>query len=491
MSILSQDANKRTQHFSSVRHNGIYDFFMIPVAGVFFYSYWTEAIWATNLALIITFSFCTFVQYKEKRYGNLLLYSTFFLFLLPTIFFGLFDPSLKYKFIDDAEERHVLLCLEIAIIGLYYGAVIKPIKLRLTGSHASKKQSTEALANQGMVSIRMQNFLKYAFIFCGLFSVLDVTIKAVFVQANSYLSYYTEFKSYLPYYMRWFSSVSPILFYFYLGSLPKKKDAMLPIALYLLVGVISLFYGQRNVFVIRMLVTMGYFFIRNHYGDEVWISKRGMCLLVVSIPAIIFLMGFWGSFRENREYGATGIWDGIVKALLDQGNNISILSFESRFRDVLPDKPFAIGGIISMLHNNIFARVLGVSQIPVETGTVEIALNGYSFSAALMYYENRIGFLLGFGIGSCYIAELFYSFGYLGVFLGSYLYGAILRKLSEFKLKSFIKNGFVLAMLQQMLMAPRAPYDAFISGTFQFANLFVAILCWFLSTLVWPVSDVQ
>ena len=200
-------------------------------------------------------------------------------------------------------------------------------------------------------------------------------------------------------------------------------------------------------------------------------------------------MAVWDSVRFDREYTSNDIFRNIINELLTQGNDISILDFEYRYRELLPDKPFAIGGIITLLHNNIVGRIIGLSQIPAQQNTAEIALNGYSFSAALMYVENTAGFLMGYGIGSCYVAELFNSFGFVGIFLGSLLYGIMLKKLGQFKFRGFIANGIALSIFQYLLLAPRAQFDYFISGTFQIANLFILFICWFLSTRVWPVKD--
>lgn len=474
-------------------HSVIYDFVIIVTIVVFAMCYWVKATWLLNFSLMATYFLCLAVQYKEKRYGVFFFYLTFFLFLLDTVFFGLFDESVKYKFQNEKIEYHVLLCLEVAIIGVFLGAAInKKIRLGLR-KRSSLYSSDEYEGNKAFptgASYKMQSFLRIAFLFCVIFSVIEAVTKAIFVQANSYVAYYSDFSTPLPYFMKWLSSISPILFYLYLGSLPRKKHAMIPIAMYLLIGIIALFYGQRNVFVVRVLVILCYFFLRNMQEDgEIWLSKRGLRLIIVMIPVGILFMAVWDSVRFDREYTSNDIFRNIINELLTQGNDISILDFEYRYRELLPDKPFAIGGIITLLHNNIVGRIIGLSQIPAQQNTAEIALNGYSFSAALMYVENTAGFLMGYGIGSCYVAELFNSFGFVGIFLGSLLYGIMLKKLGQFKFRGFIANGIALSIFQYLLLAPRAQFDYFISGTFQIANLFILFICWFLSTRVWPVKD--
>ena len=437
------------------QYSVLYDLVIIVAIIMFAMSYWVKATWLLNFSLMATYFFCLIVQYKAKRYGVFFFYLTFFLFLLGTIFFGLFDQAVKYKFQSEQIEYHVLLCLEIAIVGVYLGAA-KNKKIRL----GLRRQSNYYLENgyerstTFMVgaSYKMQSFLRGAFLFCAIFSMIEAITKAVFVQANSYVAYYSDFSTPLPYFMKWLSSISLIIFYLYLGSLPRKKQAMIPIVAYLLIGIIALFYGQRNVFVVRALVIICYFLLRNKQeNDEIWLSRKELRLIILMIPAGILFMAVWDSVRFDREYTNNGIIQNIINELLTQGNDISILDFEYRYRELLPNKPFAIGGIITLLHNNVVGRIIGLSQIPAQQNTAEIALNGYSFSAALMYVENRAGFLMGYGIGSCYVAELLNSFGFVGIFLGSVLYGLMLKRLSQFKLRGYIVNGIVLSIFQYLL----------------------------------------
>lgn len=469
-------------------HNGLYDLVLIFCACIFFMSVVLEMVWLMNFMLMAIYFICTIAFFKEKRYGCFLFCLTFFLFLLDTVFFGLFDPSLKYKFRSVEIEKHTILSLGIALIGLYVGGVSKQ-KFTFGFGKRKKNGFTNPHSNvQNLASSTMQRFLRYSFLFSSIFSIIEAIVKAIFVGANSYVAYYSDFQTSLPYFMQWLSLISPILFYLYLGSLPKRKSVMLPVMMYLAVGIIALFYGQRNVFVIRILLVVCYFMIRNKYSesDEVWITKRQVALAIIAIPLGIAFMAVWGVTRFGSTYTERNIFRIILNGFLDQGNDIAILDYEYRFRDILPNKPFAIGGIITLLHNNIIGRIIGLSQIPAKQNTVEIALQGYSFSAALMYEQNRNGFLLGYGIGSCYIAELINSFGYIGALLGSIVYGGILRKLGEVRLRGFISNGIALSMFAQLLKAPRASFDGFVSVTFQIANIFILVLCWALNKYVWP-----
>lgn len=447
---------------------------------------WEDTI-VMNWLLMCIFFLCAYSVLKEKQYATFFFYISFFLFLLDTVFFGLFNSQFKYDFMGSGQrERNVLLCLGISILGVYLGSMTN-IKFKI-GHFGAPEEKVIKSYSLKMISDQMQSVLRGMAITFMMPELIVALSKAVFVQSVSYDAYSLEFSSSMPSIINWMALVSPLIFFFYLGSLPRKKKAIPACGFYIFIGVVSLFYGQRNVVVIRFLVLISYFLIRNHNDrwGEIWITKRQLRLLVILAPLGIAFMSFWGSFRNGNDYNSTGILDSALDGLLTQGNCISILDFQFRYGGQLQDKPYAIGGIISFLHNNIIGRMIGLQSIPAKANTVETALYGYNYSCALMYVENQRGYLLGFGIGSCFIAELLQTFGYVGILLGSMVYGAVMNKLTKMKPRGFITNGFALLMIQTILLSPRASYDGFISGTFQVANLFMAFILWGLNRFVWP-----
>lgn len=68
-------------------------------------------------------------------------------------------------------------------------------------------------------------------------------------------------------------------------------------------------------------------------------------------------------------------------------------------------------------------------------------------------------FLAGQGTGSSYIAVLFADFGYIGVFVGNLLYGAIFALYKKIGGKSYLLSVILLYMFLTFLMTPRASYD--------------------------------
>ena len=85
-------------------------------------------------------------------------------------------------------------------------------------------------------------------------------------------------------------------------------------------------------------------------------------------------------------------------------------------------------------------------------------------------------YLAGGGTGSSYIAELYYDFGYLGVFLGSCIYGLIFSSITNFKKVGIFGRSLAFIIVTQLLWAPRASFSAFLSFIFAPSTIGLLIL---------------
>lgn len=72
-------------------------------------------------------------------------------------------------------------------------------------------------------------------------------------------------------------------------------------------------------------------------------------------------------------------------------------------------------------------------------------------------------YFAGRGPGSCYVAELFFDYGYVGVALGSLLYGCIFSQLLEISNDKFFKRAIIFVSINQLLWATRAGFVDFLS----------------------------
>ena len=115
--------------------------------------------------------------------------------------------------------------------------------------------------------------------------------------------------------------------------------------------------------------------------------------------------------------------------------------------------------------------------------TVETALYGKDFGAALTYFVMPHNYLAGVGMGTSYIAELFHDFGYIGVVLINILYGCIFARGAKYLVKNPYIGALFLFMFKNIFYAPR--YQAFFFFTASFTvTVFISLVTiWFVSKM--------
>ena len=90
----------------------------------------------------------------------------------------------------------------------------------------------------------------------------------------------------------------------------------------------------------------------------------------------------------------------------------------------------------------------------------------------------RYTYLKGGGWGSCYIAELYADFGYIGVFLGNILYGVlingVLKGISKKNSIWLTACGFLV--IDSLFKAPRGTFDDFLRNFEYIYNLGIPII---------------
>ena len=84
----------------------------------------------------------------------------------------------------------------------------------------------------------------------------------------------------------------------------------------------------------------------------------------------------------------------------------------------------------------------------------------------------------GGGLGSCYIAEAYKDFGYIGIIFFSILIGMLLFKFSNSNSQNVYLLCFMFIMQSNLLLAPRDAVFGFICNTFTITNLLYIFIFW-------------
>lgn len=403
---------------------------------------------------ILLMGYC-FLNY-EKNIVTINFLITFFLFLLGGYFCSQYlGYNKNVVFFNDKITNHIYNALLLALMGIFCG-IIGKFNLKLGQEKKENKEYSKIIKQISKIGYFVTYF---PYMLSGAFQI--------FVSKSQGYEgiYLTDTSSMLPYWFRLVAYSCPVFFYLFLATLPSKAEVRIPTFLFIIYTGITLMTGQRSTFVINIMLILIYFVLRNN-SNEKWIDKKLLLLLIAIAPIAIIGLNFIGYIRFKNESAnyLSGI-ETLLDAFTSQGVSISVIGYGKFFEQMLPKKIYSFGGMIEFFKYNPITSIF--YKFDSYSGqNVFRAMNGNLFSHAISYLVLPWGYVHGRGLGSCYIAEAYHDFGYIGVFLISFVYGKILRFCNSFNKKSIMTRFIILNMQYAILMAPRGLADAFISNLF-------------------------
>lgn len=405
---------------------------------------------------------------------------TFFLFVMGrmTISFIFYkDFGLDYRF-DIISKVFSIIMLALVSIRIFYSLFEK----RYVVKRSIKRKTTD---NYFDVSL-LQKACIYLYWITFIFSVIYVLERVLYVQATSYTSYYTSFKTSLPSMFAKFYTMNEIFFFIYLATNPRKKGFLVLGLSFLAIGALSLGYGQRNPIALRFcILVLTYIPLRELFrkqNEEKWVTKKYRFWLLVSVPLAIIFFTFWGSFRvaDNQNFSFS-IGEAFLSFFDSQGNSARILAETVLNINSFPEnRIYTLGPIVEFLQNNIFYKALFGSATYYDGFTVEGAIEGWNFADVISYLYSPFHYLNGVGLGSTYLAETFEDFGYTGIIVISAIYMAIISYIVKNYKKNYFISGIVLILIYDIIYAPRDSALSFMGRIFSITFL-TSIVCVYLT----------
>lgn len=355
---------------------------------------------------------------------------------------------------------HAYLCMIISLVGVW-----------LTFAWNGKKPSSSHLKISKKKSIFYDNVRRYskiAFYIVYPFAIgINIAI-AYFVFKFGYAAKFTDLREQIDnspifYIFTKIELLLPAALGIYMATLPSKEQFMKIMKPYIIYLLITLGTGGRGIFLLGLLLTIIFMAFMQHIQPNiVWINRRNLNYIIICIPLFMIGSTFINAIRFDNADESMTIIDGISDFFYDQGVSGNTLKRAYEYEDDIPKQ--ADFYTLEFLHAGIPARILGY---PVYQGnTIEHATKGGSFTHALGYTIMGNVYLTGRGPGSSYIAELFYDFGYVGVFLGSCIYGYIFSIILNLKKTGIVSRAIIFSILTKLLWAPRGGYSSFISFIF-------------------------
>ena len=377
----------------------------------------------------------------------------FFVFLLGRDFLQEF---FKYKIeaFDSKTQNHAWICYIISLLTI---AFIYPL-------YSSKKRMQIRKKDNVVYNSIVRRFSELFYYFSCIFAVLSKIDVGRFVAARGFTDYYTDYSEYLLgnkylYIISKVELIMPVTWCIYLATLPDKKQVRLPFVLYMLYLFISLGSGQRSTAILGMLFIFVYCIYRNGMNpEEKWMTSKKTMGIILMLPFLAVFVSAYNIWREGGSVGTLNFFDGILDFFYDQGVTSNVLKRAYMYKNLIPKQVYTL----EFLHSGILARIFNINVY--HGNTVEHALYGGSFTHTLGYIVMQSAYLTGRGTGSCYIAELYQDFNYIGVVIGNILYGILLSRIAQKEDNNtlFIKS-IKLMIITQLLWAPRGSFTYFIS----------------------------
>ena len=387
--------------------------------------------------------------------------ASFFVFLMSgEIAEVLFDRHYYMQFDADAvlhSHRCILISLVFILIGYRFTAPV---------SRVNRALKPVFLFSDRAVISRVAQVSRWVFWVAYSVLMINTVDTVIFVMRYDYVAYYTQYDPFLPMLIGEVGDFAPIALCVFLATRPSKKRALPVMAAYMGYALLSLLIGARGPLIYTAVFMVAYCFYRNYTDRKkgvVWIPKLAVVVMCAAVPFLLAFLFLYEYIRTGRPVEFESLGSAIVDFFVNIGSGSKIIKLGYVHRDQIPDMRFySLGGTLNYFKYGTLFNLFSLDSIPAAH-SVEYATQSHAFTAILSYLHMPESFLAGHGTGSCYIAELFADFGYLGVALGSAVYGWFFKKLSSLRVQNWLLAGAKLYVFFEFLEAPRAGYDGFIS----------------------------
>lgn len=327
--------------------------------------------------------------------------------------------------------------------------------------HISLKKKRRSILEDESYSIeRIQRLAFILFVILSFAELFFSVPRMFYAMSNGYISLYTSYTGSV--WITRLSFMASATFFIGLAARPDKKRAKW----YAIIGIINplvvLIQGERGTIVTYVLFMTYYFFTYNNFmsnTDESNNTKTLRLVFIAIISALIVLPALYkyGLSRIGESDNTRGLI-GLARFFDSQGGSFRILGASIKYKGDLPQKWYSFGSIIDRFSN-----------LSVSGQGEQLAMSGHSFADIITYLEEKWSYLSGYGMGSSYIAEIFYDFGIVGVAIVNLLLGRVLKILSRYKDLSVFKRSILFILFQNMMIMPRGaflrPIDVLLSSS--------------------------
>lgn len=391
----------------------------------------------------------------KSRFLVLLLHVTVFTFLISRPFIGTLRAEEWWNAMSQAPKN-----IYFAII-----AVLISMMTLLIGTQAGEylnKNLKEKVKSENQEAFRrnLQAVSMIVFYITICFFLIKEGEKLLYMQGRTYVEFYTGFHSQLPSIFYTIASFMKYSLCIFLATMPSKRKAFVPLALFEISAIPELLIGVRNPIMLNSLFILIYYVVRDIYKDEKkWIGKIEKWILAITVPVTLIFMSAYTYLRSGLEVAEKNIFKLFVDFFYKQGITFNVLTLAYGHKNNLPERPwrnYTFGGMIDyIVHGRIGQMLFGTEPLAEGNNWTNGTLSN-NFSHNFSYLVRKDEYLNGHGWGSSYIIETYVDFGFPGLIV----FNIVLAILLIYMLKRFGRNmlwdTITFVSLTTIFFIPRA-----------------------------------
>ncbi len=270
----------------------------------------------------------------------------------------------------------------------------------------------------------------------------------------------------------------------FLATLPNKKQMKLPLAVYGIYMVTSIFTGRRNIIVTEALMLVIYFVMRDNLlpkGKRL-LKKRTLAVAGIFGIAAMYLLQLFALIRSGLSGASRNLGSMLVSFFDSQGasfrviiqtiNHINSFNLSASYQYLF--YPFEL-----FVHNNVVTRALfGLTPI-VEVQNSSFVQTTHNFAHVLTYLVDPARYLSGGGFGTSYVAEAYVAYRIFGVIAVSLMIGFAFRFFSSLLSRSWVVIAASLIAIKSFVYIPRSFAFLWVTDVFN-----ITYLCFFIAIYI-------
>ena len=347
-----------------------------------------------------------------------------------------------------------MLAISLAVVYLAYRAGGFLLRRRET---SLATQGARRILDNPIIPI-VRQLSRWALYVSSLASFFSLGNTILFVLRNGYLTSFTETAG-VPSIISRFSLFFTPAFAVFLATMPSGKQLRLPMCVYGVYLLASLFTGRRNTIVTNLLMLALYAVLRDNLlpKEKRILTKRLVALVCVLGVGGVYLLQMVAYIRSGSAGGGS-LLNTLVSFIDSQGASFRVMvkTFDyGEYLDTANGWRYLFFPLELFLNNNSIGQSVFHTTPILTLQTAEFAEHTYSYSHVITYLVDPAKFLRGEGFGTCYAAEAYVAFGIGGVIVISAVIGLAFRWFSSMLSHSWPAAALGLIAVKSFVYLPR------------------------------------